>query len=137
MVLSKGEPLDGRESIIRSQSTNLSQLIISAMEKAAPASNVAIVNSGSIRVDDILFMPVSQYDIIRTLPFGGAIVEVDMKGKLLEKILISGKSNIGIGGFLHYSSSISTDGKLWMIKGVRIQEEQIYRVAMTDFLITG
>ncbi len=137
VVLAKGEPLDGRESVIRSQSTNLSQLIIAAMENAAPESNVALVNAGSIRVDDILFMPVSQYDIIRTLPFGGAIVEVDMKGKLLEKILNSGRLNMGIGGFLQYSASITTDGKLWMIKGVPIQEEQIYRVAMTDFLITG
>ncbi len=137
VVMAKGDPLDGRESVIRSQSTNLSQLIIAAMEKAAPEANVAIVNSGSIRVDDILNMPVSQYDIIRTLPFGGAIVEVDMKGKLLENILATGKSNIGIGGFLQYSRMITTDGQHWMINGSLIQPEKIYRVAMTDFLITG
>ncbi len=137
IVLASGKPLDGREALIRSQSTNLSQLIISAMEKAAPQADLAIVNSGSIRVDDILHMPVNQYDIIRTLPFGGAIVEVDMKGKLLEKILTTGKSNIGIGGFLQYSSIITSVDKQWLISGNPIVDEKIYRVAMTDFLITG
>lgn len=137
IVLLNGEPLDGRESVIRNQSTNLSQIIIAAMEKAAPQSDAAIVNSGSIRVDDILNMPVSEYDIIRTLPFGGAIVEVDMKGKLLEKILSTGKSNQGIGGFLQYSPIITNNGNAWLIKGNIINAEQVYRVAMTDFLITG
>ena len=102
--MQKGEPLEARETLIRSTTTNFSKLIVNAMEQAAPNAQVVIVNAGSIRLDDILQPPVTQYDIIRTLPFGGSIIEVDMKGSLLKSVLEAGRKNVGSGGFLHYSS---------------------------------
>jgi 2',3'-cyclic-nucleotide 2'-phosphodiesterase (5'-nucleotidase family) len=94
VVLQNGEPLDGREAYIRTGKTNFTKLIVAAMEKASPTADAVIINSGSIRVDDILQMPVTQYDVIRSLPFGGSIMEVDMKGSLLIKILTAGKKNL-------------------------------------------
>jgi 2',3'-cyclic-nucleotide 2'-phosphodiesterase (5'-nucleotidase family) len=139
IVQQKGEPLEVREELIRRSSTNFSRIIVNAMEEACPQAQVAIVNSGSIRVDDILHPPVSQYDILRSLPFGGSIMEVDMKGSLLKEILEAGRKNAGIGGFLHYSSAIFYDAinQQWLFKKVPIANETNFRVALTDFLLTG
>ena len=104
VTMQSGEPLDGREAYITTQQTNFTKLIILAMEQASPAADVCIINSGFIRVGDILQMPVTQYDVIRSLPFGGSIMEVDMKGSLLIKILNVGKKNVGSSGFLQYSA---------------------------------
>jgi 2',3'-cyclic-nucleotide 2'-phosphodiesterase (5'-nucleotidase family) len=136
VVISKGEPLDGRESEVRMHPTNLSRLIISALQKASPTSDVVIVNTGSIRVDDILPPPITQYDIIRTLPFGGGIREVEMKGSLLTRILDAGEKNKGIGGYLIYNEGLVHDGS-WKLNGEPINAGKTYKVAVTDFLLTG
>jgi 2',3'-cyclic-nucleotide 2'-phosphodiesterase (5'-nucleotidase family) len=137
-VMHNGEPLDGRESMIRTTTTNFTKLIVSSMQQAAPNADVVIINSGSIRVDDILQMPVTQYDIIRSLPFGGSIMEVDMKGRLLVKILEAGRNNRGIGGFLHYSQNLTNDAAgHWVLKNIPVDPEKVYKVAITDFLMTG
>ena len=139
IIMSSGEPLDGREAVIRSQPTNLTRLIVSGMEYAAPQAEIAILNAGSIRVDDMLQMPVSQYDILRTLPFGGSVIEADMKGSLLLRIMETGRTNKGIGGFLHYSTSVRYDstGNKWYYKESLIDPVRNYKIVMTDFLLTG
>lgn len=139
IIREKGEPLDGREEMIRSGKTNLTQIAVSALEKAVPSADVAILNSGSIRVDDIIQMPVTEYDIIRSLPYGGAIMEVDMKGSLLLRVLEAGRNNVGSGGFLQYSSSVNYDSntKSWTLKEIAIDPKKTYHVALADFLMTG
>lgn len=139
IVLQKGDSLEARETIIRKMPTNFSRLIVEAMEAASPRVDVAILNSGSIRLDDVLHAPVSQYDILRSLPFGGGIAEVDMKGSLLKSILEAGRNNVGIGGFLHYSSAAVYDsiGRQWNYKQKPIPDDANYKVALTDFLMTG
>jgi 2',3'-cyclic-nucleotide 2'-phosphodiesterase (5'-nucleotidase family) len=139
IIMQRGDPLDGREAYIRTTSTNFTRLIVTAIEKASPTSDAAIINSGSIRVDDILQMPVTQYDILRSLPFGGSVLEADMKGSLLMQILNTGKKNIGIGGFLQYSSALTYDSVSgnWYLKNVPIDADKVYKIAITDFLMTG
>jgi len=138
VCMQKGEPLDGREAYIRATATNFTKLIVAAIEKASPTADVAIVNSGSIRVDVILPMPVTQYDVIRSLPFGGSILEVEMKGSLLTKILtISQQKNVGSGGFLQYSAALKNENGNWTLKGAPVEAGKVYKVAITDFLLTG
>jgi 2',3'-cyclic-nucleotide 2'-phosphodiesterase (5'-nucleotidase family) len=139
VCLQSGEPLDGREAYIRTTQTNFTKLIITAMEKASPTADVAIINSGSIRVDDILQMPVTQYDVIRSLPFGGSIMEVDVKGSLLVRLLNAGKKNVGIGGFLQYSPALTSDSITgnWSLKNIPVDAGKVYKIALTDFLMTG
>lgn len=139
IIMQTGEPLDGREAYIRTQSTNFTRLIVAAMEKASPTADAAIINSGSIRVDDILQMPITQYDILRSLPFGGSILEVDMKGSLLIQILDAGKKNTGIGGYLQYSPALTHDSISgnWSLKNVPVDKVKVYKIAITDFLMTG
>lgn len=127
IILSSGDSLDGREAIIRRGPTNFTSLIVSAMAEACPAADMVIMNAGSIRLDDVLYPPISQYDILRSLPFGGSIREVDMKGELLKKVLDTGLiKNRTRGSFLHY----------YPVRD-HIEPEAVYRVALTDFLLKG
>lgn len=137
VVLEKSEPLEGREMVIRSQPSNLTELVIQGVHAAAPLSDVVLVNAGAIRVDDILHAPVSQYDILRAMPFGGEIREVEMKGSLLTKVLDVGESNKGIGGYLLRNSTVQKLDEKWLIGDTLIDENSDYRVAMLGFLLTG
>jgi len=139
VVMTNGEPLDGRETEIRAHPTNLTQLIVNAMQFVCKQSDVVMMNAGSIRVDDILQMPVSQYDILRTLPFGGGVKETDMKGGLLLQVLEAGLRNFRNGGYLLYNQDLvrnEASGK-WMLKGTEIDPAKIYHVSLTEFLLTG
>ncbi|MCL8006511.1 bifunctional metallophosphatase/5'-nucleotidase [Gelidibacter japonicus] len=137
IVIEKSEPLEGREIVIRSQPSNLTELVVSSVQAAAPLSNAVLVNAGAIRVDDILHTPVSQYDILRAMPFGGEIREVDMKGSLLNRILEIGESNKGSGGYLLRNTTIKKVDGTWVIGEDEIENSKVYRVAMLGFLLTG
>lgn len=139
IVVKSGGPYDARETSVRGGKTNFTRLLVNAMEAAVPDAQVAIVNAGSIRLDDQLQAPITQYDILRSMPFGGAIVEADMKGSLLKKILDAGAKNIRTGGFLHFSEAVQYDAinKVWKYKNELIDDNKTFRVAMSDFLLTG
>ena len=134
----KGDPLEGREGPVRSSSTNLTRLITDAMLFAAPQAQASIFNAGSIRVDDVLHPPVTQYDILRTLPFGGGIRELDVTGALLLQVLEAGRKNSGTGGYLqHGNIRFDESAAAWEINGVKIDSLTAYRIVVPDFLISG
>src|SRR6266496_1166227 len=139
VLITSGEPLDGRESEIRHHSTNLTKLIMAGMADAVPNADVVLLNAGSIRVDDIVVPPVTEYDVIRMLPFGGGIREADMKGSLLIKTLEKGRKNAGIGGFLLYNEAVSYDStnNIWKLNSAPINAAKTYHVAMGEFLFSG
>jgi 5'-nucleotidase / UDP-sugar diphosphatase len=117
-------PLDGRESAVRNHSTNLTDLILDATRHEA-ATEAAIFNGGSIRIDDVLPPgTVTQYDVIRVLPFGGKVVKATFTGALLSRVLQIGEQNRGTGGFLHYV-------------GPKPDPTARYTLAISDFLLTG
>lgn len=137
IILEKGDPLEGREIYIRSQSTNLSEVVVESMEMASPDADLILINSGSIRVDDVLFPPLTQYDIIRALPYGGYIMEVEMKGSLLTQIMDTSLYNSGNGGYLQHSKTLQQKNGKWQLAGVDIDPEKVYHVGLADFLMTG
>lgn len=137
IVIEKNEPLEGREVVIRMQPSNLTELVIRAMEVAAPSADVVLLNAGAIRVDDILHAPVSEYDILRAMPFGGEIREVEMTGSLLNQVLDVGESNRGIGGYLLRNSTLNKIDDKWFLGEDELDENKTYRVAMLGFLLTG
>jgi 5'-nucleotidase len=105
---------------------------------AEPVAQAAVFNSGSIRIDDVLSPgPLTQYDVIRVLPFGGDIVLVEMKGSLLTKVLDQGLANQGTGGYLQKAGVTQAEGGGWQIGGTPVDPAATYRVALTDFLLTG
>lgn len=138
IVVTSGDSLDGRETEVRSHPTNLTAIITRAMAAAVPDASVAIMNAGSIRVDDILYPPITQYDILRSLPFGGPIREADLKGSLLLQVLETGKKNIGTGGYLHsYPVLFDSSSMTWKLNDRSIDTARTYKVAFSDFLVTG
>lgn len=132
-------PLDGLESSVRYRPTNLSDLIARGMLAEVEGADVAMVSGGSIRIDDhVPAGAITQYDVIRILPFGGAVVEVEMGGALLAQVLDQGVANRGSGGYLQTAGvARSADGSTWEVGGTPVDPSVTYRVAISDFLITG
>ncbi len=132
------EPLDGRESSIRFRQTNLGELIANAMLATAKNARIAVFNSGSIRLDDELSGVTTQYDIIRTLPFGGKILDVEMKGSLLQKLLNTGRENSGRGGYLQYAGvHFDSTKKAWFAGSMPIDAVGKYWVIVSEYLFSG
>jgi 5'-nucleotidase len=133
------EPLDGTESSVRNQPTRLTELIAHGMLHAVPDAELSIFNSGSIRLDDVLLPGViTEYDIIRTLPFGGIVLAVEMQGSLLQDVLDQGAANQGRGGYLQ-TANVEWDpaASNWQINGAILDADKSYLVAINDFLLTG
>jgi len=131
--------LDGKESSVRNRPTALAVLIAKGMQAEVPQATLAFYNAGSIRIDDeIPPGSISQYDVIRVLPFGGPVVGVRIRGRLLQKILAQGIANRGSGGFLQTAGvgKGSSQGS-WEIAGVALDPNATYTAALGDFLLTG
>ena len=119
-------PLRGTEAAVRNGPTLLTELICDAMRHEA-GTEIAVLNAGSIRIDDVLIPgPVTQLDVIRILPFGGPVVRATVSGALLSKVLAIGEQNKGSGGYLLTAGLPAT-----------IDPAARYTVAFTDFLLTG
>lgn len=132
------EPLDGRESSIRQKQTNLGSLIARSMLAASKNAKIAVFNSGSIRLDDQLSGTITQYDIIRVLPFGGRIIEIQMRGSLLQELLDAGKNNAGRGGYLQYTGvEFDSTQKVWRVEGKNVDAPSKYNLAVSDYLFSG
>jgi 2',3'-cyclic-nucleotide 2'-phosphodiesterase (5'-nucleotidase family) len=130
-------PLDGLEKSVRNQATNLTNLLGQAFWRACPQAEAVVYNSGSIRIDDQLIGNVTQYDVVRILPFGGPLVTVALRGRLLAQVLTTGQANRGIGGYLQ-TVNLAPDPKgQWLLNGQPLEPERVYHVAMPDFLLTG
>jgi 5'-nucleotidase/UDP-sugar diphosphatase len=129
-------PLDGRESSMRNGQTNLGAVITKAFYLAAKNPiDAAIMNSGSVRIDDQLQGQVTVLDIFRALPYGGQVVEVEMTGTLLKKLLDADK--VGRGAYLQ-RHKIEGDSKTgWLVKGNPLDVNRNYNIAMNDFMLAG
>src|SRR5690606_25749951 len=89
-------PLDGTDSASRGIQTNLGGFIAEAMAASFNYEvDGALVNGGSIRVDDMLENEVTPVDIFRVLPFGGGVLKVELTGSLLKEVLDYGKQARG------------------------------------------
>ncbi|QTE23459.1 bifunctional metallophosphatase/5'-nucleotidase [Polaribacter cellanae] len=130
-------PLDGRDSNIRSKPTNLGQIITKAMSFAYNDKiDGAIVNGGSIRIDDQLVGNITPVDIFRVLPYGGDIVKVELKGSLLKRVLDYGKKAKGTGAYLHIHN-IEFKNNTWWINNNHINSSLTYTIAFSDYLLKG
>ncbi|AIE74772.1 MULTISPECIES: bifunctional metallophosphatase/5'-nucleotidase [unclassified Synechocystis] len=128
VVVNSPISLDALDAHVRSAPTNLTRLITKAMEQENPNAAMVIFNGGMVRLDDLLSAgAITQYDIIRLLPFGGRVVTVEMDGTLLQKVLAQGEKNNGTGGYL----------QLGGIAPNTIELSKTYRVALMEYLLTG
>lgn len=128
--------LDGKESSVRRSSTALTALIAEAF--VTDDCVASVYNSGSIRIDDTIRegMPITVYDVVRILPFGGGVASADWTGDLLVRVLEASKKNHGKGGWLQYHGVAKGEAG-WTIGGAPVDPAATYRVCTSDFMLTG
>ncbi|NNC69355.1 MAG: bifunctional metallophosphatase/5'-nucleotidase, partial [Flavobacteriaceae bacterium] len=130
------EPLDGRDKPIRSVQTNLGKLIARSMAFGFDDKvDAALVNGGSIRIDDQLEGAITSIDIFRVLPFGGGILKVELKGSLLKEVLNYGKLKAGKGTYLQRFNIEDRDE--WLVNDTPIDPDKSYTIAFSDYLLKG
>lgn len=130
-------PLDGRDTPVRSVQTNLGEVITKSMSFSYDDKvDCAIVNGGSIRIDDELMGNINSVDIFRVLPYGGSVLKVEMKGALLAKVLEYGENAAGTGAYLQ-REGIQFENGIWKVNKRSIINDKIYNVAVSDFLVKG
>lgn len=127
--------LDGLESSVRNRKTALTGLIAKAFLQAYKNAELSLYNSGAIRIDDILPAgAITEYDVIKILPFGDNLSLVQLSGELLERTLNAGERNKGKGGFLQYAN-VSYVDKQWLVNGQAIDPKRSYKAAINNFLL--
>jgi 5'-nucleotidase/UDP-sugar diphosphatase len=137
VVVTLKESLDGREATVRNRPGKLTEIIANAVQHEAKA-DIGIFNGGSVRIDDVLPPgPVTEYDIIRVLPFGGKVLRASFDGALVARVLDAGLGNQGNGGYLHTSSGAIRTSSGWVINGAPLDPNKRYVVGINDFLLTG
>ena len=60
-----------------------------------------------------------------------------MKGDLLLRMLAQGVKNRGTGGYLHHDNIVPAAGGSWTLGNEPIDPEETYRIAISDYLMTG
>lgn len=131
-------PLEGREAVIRNRPANLGRLVACAFAAADTTAELALLNSGSIRVDDVLSGTLTQRDILRALPFGGAIVHADLRGDTLRHILDIGlHTNTGSGGYFQHTTNLTERDGTYFLDGEPLADDRHYGVVMPAFLAGG
>src|SRR5699024_2533025 len=130
-------PWDGTDESSRSKQTNVGEVITKSMMKMYPETTGAIVNGGSIRIDDELSGNITSKDIFRILLFGGQVLKVEIKGNLLSDVLDFGEKASGTGAYLQRHNFSKTSEGSWKIGNEKINPEKTYAVAMSDFLLLG
>ena len=95
--------LEGREAYVRREKTNLTIQLAEAMKSAVTDAELAVYNSGMIRIDDLIHAgPLTYYDVLRILPFGGDVHTAEIKGRMLQRLFDAGfvPALYGSGAFL-------------------------------------
>ncbi len=130
-------PLRATEAAIRSEQTNYGRLTNNAFEYVWPAAHAYLFNSGSLRLDDNLSGGVTAYDILRSFPYGGPIVQIEIPGHQLQQLLDIGEDkNKNEGGYLQRLFA-KKEGTQWTIRDQPLEQKQTYRIVMPAFLASG
>ena len=139
IIYKTSEPLDARDTPIRSVQTNMGQIIAESMSKSYGDKTIdcAFVNGGSVRIDDILEGYINAVDIFRVLPYGGPVLKVKLKGKLLEEVLDFGDKASGTGAYLQRFNVARNDSGYWLVKEQKIDPNKVYTIATSDYLLKG
>ena len=134
--------LDGRSEVVRASQTLLSDLIGESMINATAnkGTTISVFNSGAIRIDDILSQTITQYDILRTLPFVNYLLVLSVPGPLLAQVLINGMTEKGNGMFVSYVGVRTLDdGLTWSdLQGRNLTTSTVnYTVATIEYARTA
>jgi len=86
--------LDGRSAENRTHETNIGNFVADAFRRVT-ASDVGLVNGGSIRADEIIRAGrLTMRDVLSILPFKNKLVKIEVTGALLRQALEHGVSRV-------------------------------------------
>lgn len=138
--------LDGERTHVRTQETNLGNLIADAMREAVK-TDIAFTNGGGIRAS-VDKGKVTHNDLLTVLPFSDTLVKLSLTGKSIKLVLEHSVSMYPEehGGFLQVSGlsytfdSLQPAGKRVKeinINGRPLNEDKMYTVAVNRFTAIG
>jgi len=143
-------PLVGDRTPIRTQETNLGDLVADAMKWAAgPDVQIALMNAGGIRWHRTFPAgPITRGDVYELLPFGNVLVMMDLTGAQVRLALENGVSQWqSVAGRFPQVSGLkftfdptkpagSRVVNVW-VGGTPLVDTAVYRVATNDFMAAG
>jgi 5'-nucleotidase / UDP-sugar diphosphatase len=141
-------PLDGVSSHLRTQETNLGDVVADAI-RADAGTELAIVNSGSIRGNRVFPAgPLTRRTLIEVHPFDNVIVKLSMPGRVVLQALNTGVERLpAAAGMFPQVSGLRVAVDVSAPPGNRVREVQVngqplqpdrnYTVAIPDFIFRG
>ncbi|MCM2283026.1 MAG: bifunctional metallophosphatase/5'-nucleotidase, partial [Bdellovibrionaceae bacterium] len=128
------ETLHASEAQVRHHPTNLTREIGLALLREFNKADVAVFTGGGIRLDDSIPPgPITEYDVIRILPFPDTVVGYEIKGSELQRLLNDRRTKAGTGDFLQ-TSGITALGTSYLMNLQPLEADRTYRVATNTFL---
>jgi 5''-nucleotidase/2'',3''-cyclic phosphodiesterase and related esterases len=132
--------LVGERKVVRSNETNLGNLIATAMMDKVGA-DIGIMNSGGIR-DNMEAGDITYKSVLKVQPFGNAISYVDLTAEELKDYLsVVAAKQQGSGAFAQFAGVALTlkDGRATEIQvnGAPLDEGKTYRIAINSYVATG
>jgi len=140
--------LDVRAATVRHGESNIGNFIADAY-RAALDSDVALVNSGSLR-SDATYGPgeLTKKDVLSVLPFENAIVKVKLTGAHLKRLLENGVSQAGhedgrfpqVSGITFtYDASRAVGSRVtsFAVGGQPVQADKSYTMAVSAYVFGG
>lgn len=143
--------LNAKSDSGRTEETNVGDFIADAFRKATGA-DVAIMNGGSIRADDMIPAgDLTRRDVLSMLPFNNPILKIEITGKTLRAALEHGVAQSGgestqPGRFPQVSGMrFAFDGKRpagsriveLTVDGQPLDEKKTYTLALSSFMAGG
>jgi len=133
-------PLEGERDLVRSQETNLGNLVTDAM-RALSGAEIAFANAGGIRAS-IDRGDITMGEVLQVLPFGNELCTVKLTGAQVRGVLAEVASRQRPdGGFMQVSGLKvvieGTEVKEVLVGEQPLDDNRQYLVATNNFLLEG
>jgi len=131
---------EGERKIVRSQETNLGNLI-ARTQRLKVGADVAIMNSGGIRTS-IVKGDITYKDVLKVQPFSNSICLVTLTGKELKQYCeIAANKTAGSGAYAQFdNANVVMKGESLeslSVGGAPVDDTKKYRLAINSFIAAG
>ncbi len=147
-------PLDGREVTVRNEESNWATFIADQMRGAfgKPVADLAFINGGTLRIDDIIHGDIHFEDIGRTFGFSSYLRHTSVSGAEFKQVMEAGYRGSGpskgyfpqVSGFRVCVDRSRNEGDRIVSLQVpmdsgwgEIESDRLYSLVVPDFLFKG
>jgi len=142
--------LEARSAVGRTRETNLGNFVADAFRKST-ASDVAIMNGGSIRADDVIKPgDLTRRNVLSLLPFKNRVVKIEISGATLRAALEHGVARSAedaepgrfpqVSGMRYVFDASRKPGSRIIsvtVNGKPLDDRKTYTLATTDYVVEG